>query len=92
MKLFEYMSHGRAIVASDLPVLREVLEDGVNCLLRPSDRPQAWADAVTDLVADRALRSRLGDEARRQFLELYTWRRRADLVLADLRLPGTVST
>ena len=37
MKLFEYMSHGQAIIASDLPVLREVLTDNVNCVLcRPT--------------------------------------------------------
>ncbi|MER0447924.1 glycosyltransferase family 4 protein [Streptomyces sp. Edi4] len=92
MKLFEYMAHGRAIVASDLPVLREVLQDRVNCLLRPSDSPQAWADALIELTADRTLRGRLGDEARREFLELYTWRRRAGLVLADLGLPDTPGT
>ncbi|MFE4515839.1 glycosyltransferase family 4 protein [Kitasatospora sp. NPDC056783] len=92
MKLFEYMAHGRAIVASDLPVLREVLTDHVNCLLRPPGDPQAWADALTELVTDRALRTALGDEARRQFLEHYTWRRRADLVLADLDLPTTHAT
>ncbi|MCX5379736.1 glycosyltransferase family 4 protein [Streptomyces sp. NBC_00091] len=87
MKLFEYMAHGRAIVASDLPVLREVLEDRVNCLLRPSDAPQAWADALVELVDDGSLRKALGEEARRQFLERYTWRRRADLVLAGLGTP-----
>ncbi|MEW1865494.1 glycosyltransferase family 4 protein [Streptomyces sp. NBC_00669] len=89
MKLFEYMAHGRAIVASDLPVLREVLQDRVNCLLRPSDAPQAWADALTELIADPLLRASLGEEARRQFLQHYTWRRRADLVLADLAPRGT---
>ncbi|MFJ4591751.1 MULTISPECIES: glycosyltransferase family 4 protein [unclassified Kitasatospora] len=86
MKLFEYMSHGRPIIASDLPVLREVLQDGVNCLLRPPDEPDAWADALAGLVADGALRRALGDEARRQLLDRYTWRRRADRVLAGL--PG----
>ncbi|MEW2404816.1 glycosyltransferase family 4 protein [Streptomyces griseoviridis] len=89
MKLFEYMAHGRAIVASDLPVLREVLQDRVNCLLRPSDAPQAWADALTELIADPRLRASLGDEARRQFLARYTWRHRADQVLAGLGPLGT---
>lgn len=84
MKLFEYMSHSRPIIASDLPVLREVLQDRVNCLLRPPDEPDAWADALTELVGDETLRRTLGDEARRQFLERYTWRRRADLVLEGL--------
>jgi glycosyltransferase involved in cell wall biosynthesis len=84
MKLFEYMSHGRAIVASDLPVLGEILTDRVNCLLRPADQPAAWAEAVTELLGDEALRRSLGAEAQRQFLARYTWRQRADLVLAGL--------
>ena len=33
LKLFEYMAAGRAIVASDLPAIREVLRDGENALL-----------------------------------------------------------
>ena len=92
MKLFEYMAHGRAIIASDLPVLHEVLQDRVNCLLRPPDQPQAWAEAVAELVADLVLRRKLGDEARRQFSQLYTWRRRADTVLAGLDLPHAPGT
>ncbi|WP_275462247.1 glycosyltransferase family 4 protein [Streptomyces noursei] len=86
MKVFEYMAHGHPMIASDLPVLREVLQDRVNCLLRPPDDADAWADALSELVADRALRQALGDEARRQVLDRYTWRRRADVVLAGLPL------
>ncbi|MBW5480503.1 glycosyltransferase family 4 protein [Streptomyces bambusae] len=84
MKVFEYMAQGLPMIVSDLPVLREVLQDRVNCLLRPPDDTDAWADALTELLADGSLRRRLGDEARRQLLERYTWRRRADSVLAGL--------
>ncbi|WP_424888942.1 glycosyltransferase family 4 protein [Streptomyces sp. XH2] len=84
MKIFEYMAHGRPIIASDLPVLREVLQDGVNCLLCPPEDTDAWVAALNGLVADGALRRALGDEARRQVLDRYTWRRRADVVLAGL--------
>ncbi|MER8199388.1 glycosyltransferase family 4 protein [Streptomyces microflavus] len=84
MKLFEYMAHGRAIIASDLPVLREVLQDGVNCLLRPPDDPNAWADAVAHLVTDAVFRRLLADAAHQQFLHRHTWRQRANLVLAGL--------
>ncbi|MFC9860181.1 MULTISPECIES: glycosyltransferase family 4 protein [unclassified Streptomyces] len=92
MKVFEYMSHGLPMIASDLPVLREVLQNGVNCLLRPPEDPEAWAEALGELVADGALRRRLGDEARRQVLERYTWRRRADDVLAGIGLPDRSGT
>ncbi|MFD3658823.1 glycosyltransferase family 4 protein [Streptomyces sp. NPDC058620] len=82
MKVFEYMAHGRAMIASDLPVLREVLHDRVNCLLRAPDDTHAWLTAIQELMADEALRLALGNTARREVLERYTWRRRADHVLA----------
>jgi len=87
MKLFEYLAHGRAIIASDLPVLREVLTDGVNCLLRPPTDADAWQAAITELLTDAPLRRALGDAGRRQVLSRHTWRRRADDVLAGLGLP-----
>ncbi|MEK8143060.1 glycosyltransferase family 4 protein [Streptomyces sp. M10(2022)] len=92
MKVFEYMSHGCPMIASDLPVLREVLQDRVNCLLRPPEDPDAWAGALDELITDTALRRRLGAEGRRQVLERYTWRRRADVVLAGLGDPATGRT
>ena len=33
LKMFEYMALGRPILCADLPVLGEVLEDGVTCLM-----------------------------------------------------------
>ncbi|WP_329179232.1 glycosyltransferase family 4 protein [Streptomyces sp. NBC_01477] len=92
MKVFEYMAHGLPMIASDLPVLREVLQDRVNCLLRPPDDPAGWGEALAELVADGSLRRSLGEEGRRQVLERYTWDRRAEAVLAGLGLPGTAGT
>lgn len=86
MKLFEYMAHGKAIVASDLPVLREVMADRVNCLLCPPADRAAWQAAVAELAADPPLRRSLGQEAQHQLLTRYTWRRRVDQVL-----PGPAS-
>ena len=76
LKLFEYMAAGRAIVASDLPSIREVLEDGVNALLvRPGD-PAALATAISVLAGQRELASAL---ARAAFdaAPQYSWDRRA---------------
>ncbi len=44
MKMFEYLAAGRAIVASDLPVFREVLNER-NAVLCPPERPAAWEGA-----------------------------------------------
>ncbi len=89
LKLFEYLAAGRPIVASRLPALAEVLEDGVNALLVAPEDPQALADAIRRLAADPALAVRL---AARAFAdaERYSWARRAerlDVVLARTLQP-----
>jgi glycosyltransferase involved in cell wall biosynthesis len=79
LKLFEYMAARRAIVASDLPSLREVLTDGENALLVAPGDPGAIAAAIRRLIADRALAARL---ARAAFHAVgnYTWARRAERI------------
>lgn len=84
MKLFEYMAAGRAIVSSDLPVLREVLRNGDTALLVPPDDLDAWERAVRRLLADPAERARLGRAARADLLAHHTWDARARRVLDGL--------
>jgi glycosyltransferase involved in cell wall biosynthesis len=82
MKLFEYLASGRAVLSSDLPVLREVLDESNAVLLPPGDI-EAWADAVGALESDPARRKRLG-EAGRSAASRYSWRARAERILAGL--------
>jgi glycosyltransferase involved in cell wall biosynthesis len=89
LKLFEYLAAGRPIVASRLPALAEILEDGVNALLVTPGNPQAIADAVQRLVTDPALALRLAGRAFAD-AERYTWARRAerlDVLLAQALSP-----
>ncbi len=79
LKLFEAMAAGKAIVASDLPALREVIDESLAILVPPGD-VGAW-EAAIDRLRDRALRERLGRAARARFLAEHTWRRRAEKVL-----------
>ncbi|MDQ3139320.1 MAG: glycosyltransferase [Pseudomonadota bacterium] len=81
LKIFEYMAQGHAIMASDLPVIREVLEDGVSAALCPPDAPEAWARRLDALLTDPAARRRLGDHARDLLETRYTWQRRARYIL-----------
>jgi glycosyltransferase involved in cell wall biosynthesis len=80
LKLFEAMAAGKAIVASELPALREVIDES-NALLVPPGDVDAWASAI-DRLRDPALRDRLGSAARARFLAEHTWRKRAEKVLA----------
>lgn len=86
LKIFEYMSHGKAIVASDLPVLREVLSDGVNALLADPSDSSDWRNKVIRLVENAELRQQLGLAAQKDFQDKYTWERRAALIIARLGL------
>jgi glycosyltransferase involved in cell wall biosynthesis len=81
LKLFEYMAAGKPIVCSDLPVLREIMEDGRNCLMVPPGDLGAWADALSRLQSDPALACRLARAARSDFEQRFSWQRRADRIL-----------
>jgi glycosyltransferase involved in cell wall biosynthesis len=72
-KLFEYMGLGRAIVASDLDQIGEVLEHGRTALLTPPGDVPAAASAVARLLDDEALRARLGRAALEEALASYSW-------------------
>jgi glycosyltransferase involved in cell wall biosynthesis len=84
LKLFEYMAAGRAILASDLPVLREVVRDGVHVLLCEPENTAAWVAGLRRLAGDPALRDRLGRAARAEFLRAHTWPARAQTALDGL--------
>lgn len=84
MKMFEYLSAGRAILSSDLPVLREVLQHERNALLLDPEDPGAWIGAFRRLQSDSTLRRSLGDRAQRDFLRHHTWSARAQRVVDGL--------
>ncbi|MFN0205433.1 MAG: glycosyltransferase family 4 protein [Planctomycetota bacterium] len=66
LKLFEAMAAGRAIVASDLLSLREVLADGRNARLVAPDDPGPLAAAILQLAGDAAARAALAASAVRE--------------------------
>ena len=81
-KLFEYMAMGKAIAASSLDQIAEVLEHGRTALLVKPGDPRALAEAIQRLAADASLRIELGRNAREVALARHTWRQNARRVLA----------
>jgi len=77
LKIFEYMAAGKAIVASDLPVLREVLKHEFNALFVSPDNADAWEKALSRLKGFPELREQLGAQARNDIEKKYNWRQRA---------------
>jgi glycosyltransferase involved in cell wall biosynthesis len=90
-KLFEYLAAGKAVVASRLGQIADVIEEGVSGLLLPPGDADALAEAVTRLAADPELRARLGRAARERILTEYTWRRNAERVVSAVRAPCPVA-
>jgi glycosyltransferase involved in cell wall biosynthesis len=80
LKIFEYMAAAKAMVASDLPVLREVLVNGRNALLADPDRPDNWVTAIRQLATNDAYRQHLGQQAQLDFKNKYSWRQRAEFL------------
>jgi len=77
LKIFEYMAANRPIVASDLPVLREVLIDRTNALLVSPDSADSWARALRELRDNPGLAVEVARHAREDFETYYTWEARA---------------
>ena len=64
LSVLEAMRTGLPVAASDLPGIREQLEDGACGLLVPGNDEAAWAAALQRLAGDAGLRASLGQAAR----------------------------
>jgi glycosyltransferase involved in cell wall biosynthesis len=81
LKVLEYLSMGRAIIAPDLPNIREILRDRHNALLFDNSDPQHLKELLEAVMRDTALRQRLESAAHRTISEHgLTWRRNAERV------------
>jgi glycosyltransferase involved in cell wall biosynthesis len=82
MKMFDYLATGRAIAASDIPVFHEVLSDK-NAMFCEPENSQDWSRKIAALIADEALRSKLGRQAKKDAAK-FTWKRRTQTTLKKL--------
>ncbi|MEX0788774.1 MAG: glycosyltransferase [Anaerolineales bacterium] len=82
MKMMEYLAAGRAILASDLPAIREILHEKIARLVPPED-VAAWSHALRELGEDASQRESLGNAAREEAAR-HTWRERTLRALEGL--------
>src|SRR5439155_6830628 len=78
----EAMAHGRAVVATDVGGLRDLVVHGETGLLVAPRDAAALRDALERLLGDRELRRRLGANARERVRELCSWPRIVAATLA----------
>ena len=83
MKLFDYMAAKRAIITSDLPVIREVLDEE-SAVYVPPDDVDAWLTALTNILSDDALREKSAANAYARVKE-FTWQARQKKILEEPR-------
>jgi len=80
IKVIEYLSSAKAIVASDLPTIRELLNESQAKLVTP-DKMEEWIESIKELAASDTLRARLASSAYQHFENNLTWQARAEKTL-----------
>ena len=75
LKMYEYMSAGKAIVASRAGQIAEVIEDGYNGVLVEPGNTGSLTQTMIRLLKDEKERNRLGMNARQQAVEKHSWDR-----------------
>src|SRR5207237_7413649 len=69
----EAMAHGRAVVATDVGGLRDLVVDGETGIVVPPRDPAALREALATLLADRELRHELGAAGRDRARDRFSW-------------------
>ena len=78
LKIFEYMSHKKPMIASDFPVIREVLNEK-NSILVNCDDIDSWVGSINKLKNTKN-RETIANQALNDFYN-YSWKKRAMQVI-----------
>ncbi len=84
MKMFEYLAAARPILASALPVFKEILNKE-NAWMLPHDDLEQWKSAILALQTDAKLRRDFSKAAHKSAQGL-TWEKRAQAILSKISL------
>ena len=90
IKLFEYMSAGLPVIASDFPIWREIVGGGrAGILVDPFD-PRSIADAIEWILANEAEAEAMGERGQRLVRDRYNWEAESAKLISLYRrlLPG----
>ncbi len=79
LKVVEYMSASRAIIASRIPAVEAVVEHGKHAILCAPENSEEWAGALRRLLSDHAFCDDLAKNARDHFLGKFSFSKRAEV-------------
>ncbi len=85
LKLFEYMAASRPIVASDLPVLHEILTHEKNALFFKERDADSLTEHIKRILENEELAEKLSITAR-QDVQQFTWEQRAERILDFIKV------
>lgn len=83
LKLFEYMASGRIIVASDLSVIREILDEKIAYLCDYTN-PTEWCRCIKEIRDNEWKAKEKGVEAKKRAHD-YTWESRAEKIIQCIK-------
>ena len=83
LKMFEYMASGVPIVASDLPVIREILNENNAVFVEP-DNTKSLMQGIKKVLTNKELADKLKTQAY-QDVQNYTWQKRAEKILKFIK-------
>ncbi len=73
IKVLEYMAAGRPLLASNMPIIRELVREDVDALLFSPSDPGDLAHQALTLLKDFELSRRLAESASERALTKFTW-------------------
>ena len=82
MKMFEYMASGRVILTSDLPVLREVLNEN-NAVFYQSGNFHDLKMKFTDLINNETKRNQIAAQAFKD-VRAFSWQERMQKIMSAM--------
>ena len=85
IKVLEYMACAKPIVASNLPVVRELVRPDVDALLFKPDDPHDLARCLLTLLDDPARADRMGSSAAARARAQFTWQTAQEKLVAVYR-------
>lgn len=91
IKIFEYMACRKPVVASDVDIIRDIInENRCGLLAKPGDA-EDFAEKIRMLMKDRVLREKFGDNGRNAVIEKYTWEKVADKIYECMEAKNKLS-
>ena len=84
-KLFEYMAMGKGIIASDLDQIGEVLQHGHTAWLTQPGDAESLMEGLKVLIDDPNKSKRLGEAARHEVIDKYTWKKHTRKIIEKLK-------